>query len=510
MNDRLVELLDEGIRAIRHGHTTPEEFLARHPAEAAELAPLLRLATQIDARTTPALAPQARARISARVRGGIRARPGVGYGPRWRRPWLVAAALAAITLLGLGGTGLAAQDALPGDPLYGVKRGIERLEPVLRREDAVDQHIRLSKRRLGEVRALAGRRDRARLSAALDAYEDEYRRLLAAAASAPSPAADRAVREAAAQVTTLAELRARDAEPDPSLAALVDRLVEATAGLATVPAPAERPAMARSAAAPTATPEAAHVGQPDTIATLLQAVDLAERSGVLTSGQAAEVRRLLQPGAARESGTSPDAATALDRLGAALAACAQHGCADPATLAALHDILAGSALALGLPQPASPRRSGAAQTDASGTPATQPRTNPQVAAPAPPATATAAVGAAGAVAHPTSPAVAAAAPTETTGSTPPTVGPAATPPAARATAVPASPARPPAVAAVTPPTTTAAAASAAGAEAAAPALAAATMAPTTPGPVLTPTPTVIPTPTPTATPTPPGSPGAGR
>jgi hypothetical protein len=507
MNDRLVELLDEGIRAIRHGHTTPEDFLARHSAEAAELAPLLHLATQLDARTVPPLAPQARARISARVRGGIRARPGVSHGLRWQRPWLVAAALAAITLVGLGGTGIAARDALPGDPLYGVKRGIERLEPMVRREEAVDRRIRLSKRRLDEVRALAGRRDHARLSAALAAYEEEYRRLLAAAASAPSAAADRAVREAAAQVTTLAELRARDAEPDPSLAALVDRLTVAMAGLAAAPALPERPTAARSAAVPTATLEAAHAGQPDAIATLLQAVDTAERSGVLTTGQAAEVRRLLQPGAARESGTSPDAATALDRLGAALAACAERGCADPATLAALHDVLSGSALALGLPEPAPPRRSGAAQTDAFGTPTTQPpRTNPQVAAPAPPATVAAVGGAPGAAARPTSPTVAAAAPTETTASTSPTVGPAATPSAAHATVVPATPARPPAVAAAAPPTTTAAATPTAGAEAAAPALAAATAAPTTPRSMPTPTSTVTPTPTPT----PAGSPGGGR
>ncbi len=239
MSHHLADLLEEGIRAVRQGRITEEEFLARHPDEAEALAPLLRLATQIDAHAAPAPAPQVRARITARVRAGLNPSPA----PRWlavtRRAWPAAAAVAALTLLSVSGTGLAARDALPGDALYGVKRAMERVEPVLRRDDAIDRSIRLSERRLGEVQALARRRDRARLPAALAAYEREYLRLLQVAATAPPQPAERAVRHAAAQITALAALRGQDANADPTLAALVDRLGELTAGLAAAPAGTE-------------------------------------------------------------------------------------------------------------------------------------------------------------------------------------------------------------------------------------------------------------------------------
>ncbi len=245
MSHHLAELLEQGIREVRHGRTTPEEFLARHPAEAETLAPLLRLASHIDARAAPAPAPQSRARITARVRAGIEPSAATRQALARYRPWLVAAAIAAVAFTGLGGSGLAARTALPGDPLYGVKRGMERLEPVLRREDAVDRHIRLSERRLGEVQALAHRRDHQRLPTALAAYEQEYLRLLQAAATAPPQPAERAVRHAAAQIAALAALRGQD--DDPTLAALVDRLGELTAGLAAVPTDVERQSAARAA-----------------------------------------------------------------------------------------------------------------------------------------------------------------------------------------------------------------------------------------------------------------------
>ncbi|MER3419293.1 MAG: hypothetical protein C4290_01655, partial [Chloroflexota bacterium] len=71
MSHHLAELLEEGIREVRRGRATPEEFLARHPTEAEALAPLLRLATRIEPHAAPAPSPQTQARITARVRAGL-------------------------------------------------------------------------------------------------------------------------------------------------------------------------------------------------------------------------------------------------------------------------------------------------------------------------------------------------------------------------------------------------------------------------------------------------------
>jgi hypothetical protein len=514
MSHHLTDLLEEGIREVRRGRTTPEEFLARHPAEAETLAPLLRLAARLDPHTAPAPSPQARARITARVRAGLNPTPVSRRLSATRRAWLAAAAFAALTLLSVSGTGLAARDALPGDALYGVKRAMERVEPVMRREDALDRSIRLSERRLGEVQALARRHDRTRLPTALAAYEREYLRLLQVAATAPPQPAERAVRHAAAQLTTLAALRGQEAGADPALAALVDRLGELTAGLVAVPTGAERQRAAAVSASPApaeAPAPATPTGEPGAAAALRRAVDAAERAGVLASDQADELRRLLDAEAVRTDGSPSNPAAVVERLVAAIAACAERGCTDPATLTALHNAVAGGALALGLPQPPAPRprTAATAHTDGSAAPPPAPRSSPQAAVPAPHPTVTA-VGntPAEAGARPTPPPTAAAPPREppVAIASPPSPPLPTTAPPARATESAPTPARPSAAAAASP----AAAAGAPAAPAAAPSGLAAATAPTATARPMAPSPSPTATTTPTPTATPADTPAAGR
>jgi hypothetical protein len=95
---------------------------------------------------------------------------GPGRKPRFgvRGRALLAVAGAVCLLLSLSGMGmLLSRDAVPGDTLYGLKRTAENasLNLAFDEHDYTVRHLEVADTRLGEVEALAGRRDQDRLDA---------------------------------------------------------------------------------------------------------------------------------------------------------------------------------------------------------------------------------------------------------------------------------------------------------------------------------------------------------
>ncbi len=79
----------------------------------------------------------------------------------WRRRLLGGGVAVGVLSGGLGGMAWAASGALPGDPLYGVKRSLENMRVSVSGSDLErgDQYLGQAKTRLGEIRHLLGRHD---------------------------------------------------------------------------------------------------------------------------------------------------------------------------------------------------------------------------------------------------------------------------------------------------------------------------------------------------------------
>jgi crotonobetainyl-CoA:carnitine CoA-transferase CaiB-like acyl-CoA transferase len=95
--------------------------------------------------------------------------------------------IAVALLAGTVGVAYASGEALPGDSLYGLKRGLERAALALTASSAVDTRLLLqfADRRLGEADELLQRGRPADLAQALDGYETAIGELLEIAAQEP-------------------------------------------------------------------------------------------------------------------------------------------------------------------------------------------------------------------------------------------------------------------------------------------------------------------------------------
>jgi hypothetical protein len=105
------------------------------------------------------------ARVIALPGARAAARPAIGervteWAEGWRvRRRLVAATATLSAVVLVGGVGLAGSRSLPGEPFYGVKRGVENLQlAAARGEEAKGvRHLQFAQTRLREVSALVGR-----------------------------------------------------------------------------------------------------------------------------------------------------------------------------------------------------------------------------------------------------------------------------------------------------------------------------------------------------------------
>ncbi|MBI2322057.1 MAG: hypothetical protein HYU88_08195, partial [Chloroflexi bacterium] len=160
-------LLDQCVADVKAGRRTAAQCLADHADARAELGPLLRIALAV---VPPAVAPdptrKARARYAfvAALHGekwgetrGKKRRPWWAQGlfgalPRLSVPALSALAIAALVLT-TGGAAFAAQEAQPGEVLYGVKLAIEQVQVATATSDEAraQVYLDLAARRLTEV-----------------------------------------------------------------------------------------------------------------------------------------------------------------------------------------------------------------------------------------------------------------------------------------------------------------------------------------------------------------------
>lgn len=157
------DILDECLDRLQAGESV-EACLARYPVEAAELEPLLRAAVTL---TTARLQPRPEFRQTAkhRFQGAVRmererraARAGwTGLlSLPWARTWIGAAA-AVLLLFVLGsGTMIVSAESLPDQPLYPVKRFVERAQLALAPSETerADLHLRLADLRVREIAAM--------------------------------------------------------------------------------------------------------------------------------------------------------------------------------------------------------------------------------------------------------------------------------------------------------------------------------------------------------------------
>ena len=129
MNVDLEIQLIEALDALDQGETL-DAILARHPESAAALRPMLATASALPAfRMTPSEAQKMKSRQAflqqgAALRQAAQRRPALGFVPRLATLF----AALSITFAVMGGGAVAASgSALPGDPLYGLKRTVENV-----------------------------------------------------------------------------------------------------------------------------------------------------------------------------------------------------------------------------------------------------------------------------------------------------------------------------------------------------------------------------------------------
>jgi hypothetical protein len=182
-------VLAECIEAVESGQATLDACFARYPEHRAELQQLLPLVTQLH--DVPRVAPPADFREGARERLLAQLPPvhrSVTRGPlprsreqsarpfalrrRFRMAWIAVIAVIA-TLLAGGGMAYAADEAAPGDILYGLDRSIEQVRIELTKDPqaAFELQLALATERLKEADKALAKAKKDRFNQALDNYD---------------------------------------------------------------------------------------------------------------------------------------------------------------------------------------------------------------------------------------------------------------------------------------------------------------------------------------------------
>ena len=167
MND-FDEILEHSLEKIASDESTVEEALARNPKEAAELEPYLRSAEQLkrgrDVAPSPFFEARLRSDLMRTIKGTQRpARPLPFFFQRMALNVGVLFLMFAFTSTAF------AQNALPGESLYGLKLASENVWRVLT-TDPLGTDLELSNRRINEYVAVS--QDETRRARVLSGYHD--------------------------------------------------------------------------------------------------------------------------------------------------------------------------------------------------------------------------------------------------------------------------------------------------------------------------------------------------
>lgn len=184
---RIEDILAQCIEDVKSGRCSVEDCLSRYPAYSRELEPLLRLALNIqqppDVKPSPAFKVKARVQLMEQIHAkqSVTKWPWLRYTGQmkpilYRRRFsmvtIIIAIVVAISTVG-GGTALAAQGSLPGDVLYGVKLGTEKIGLILADEVAdAELWLKYADTRLEEIGALDEKGRPEEIGIAVNGYDE--------------------------------------------------------------------------------------------------------------------------------------------------------------------------------------------------------------------------------------------------------------------------------------------------------------------------------------------------
>ena len=182
------KILDRCLLQIQSGQATLEDCLLENSMHAEALEPLLRVAAVTHAQLAPTGPSQtflqhspkrvmnlAKARLKTSTPTSSRRRTVWLWPPAFR---LAGVLLALALLIGSVSVAYASGDALPGDNLYGVKRGLERAALVfsLSAQGDAELWLKQADRRIAEVEELVRRGRGSDIGPALEGYDNALRK----------------------------------------------------------------------------------------------------------------------------------------------------------------------------------------------------------------------------------------------------------------------------------------------------------------------------------------------
>ncbi len=166
MSDDFDAILDRCLADIAAEHKTIDSCLRHYPAQADQLAVLLRAAERARTVPPPASLPANKRRAlesqlvrrTEQLHSRLVSRQTVPRLPMWRRGVALLLASFIVGVLLLGSAASASASSMPGDFLYPVKRATEQVRLALAPdEQQVDLHLEFARQRLQELRVLADR-----------------------------------------------------------------------------------------------------------------------------------------------------------------------------------------------------------------------------------------------------------------------------------------------------------------------------------------------------------------
>ncbi len=188
----LSQIIETGVKTVRSGKATLEQFLAQYPDQADEIRPeiaaaLWLIASQREVETRPGFVASSRKRVldriktEARDQGARRSFFGIIWPRQIALQWVVAAVFLVVVLTGAGGVVASSQAALPGDGLYAVKRISEQVAYTVTLNDVqrVQLSAQYSDRRLSEVENLMAKGSYQKAGIALQEFKQQLTKTIA-------------------------------------------------------------------------------------------------------------------------------------------------------------------------------------------------------------------------------------------------------------------------------------------------------------------------------------------
>ena len=200
-------ILAESLEALDRGAAL-ENVLAHYPDHRAELEELLRAARTIQAAPTVAASPLFKKSARARLLRKLTSRESNRFSlidllrPSQHQGALSFALAIALIIVITSGTVFAASNSLPGDSLYGVKRGVEQMRAAVSPNDPA-LHVAFANERLNEARALIKLGKLENASQSLKEYENELK-LARAQITTPQPTLEKQIEQQQTILQTVA------------------------------------------------------------------------------------------------------------------------------------------------------------------------------------------------------------------------------------------------------------------------------------------------------------------